>query len=244
MKKFEVFLLTTTFNLLLFGLYFAYTNPAYFTDVYAREDGLIESLSALILFLGGAVCFYRVVTLRKVRSRLFLACTAMLGFLFFFGAGEEISWGQRIFNIETPEFFQTHNLQQETNLHNLVVGNVKINKLVFGKILAVCIVSYLLLLPLLHRKNLRVREWINRMGFPVPRYYHVLAYLALFVIVLLTPSKRKGELLEFGGCAIFFLILLFPANDHIFHPESVAEEAETQLLKPGAARQPQVDSRR
>jgi hypothetical protein len=236
MKKFEVFLLTTTFNLLLFGLYFAYTNPTYFSDVYAREDGLIESLSALILFLGAAVCFYRVLKLRKIRSRLFLGCTALLGVLFLFGAGEEISWGQRIFNVESPEFFQSHNSQQETNLHNLIVGEVRINKLVFGKILAVVIVSYLLVLPLLHRKNFRIREWVDRMAIPVPRYYHILFYLALFIIVLLTPSKRKGELLEFGGCALFFLIILFPVNEKIFQPATPDENQNRNWHNPRQTR--------
>jgi hypothetical protein len=236
MKKFEIFLLTTTFNLLLFGLYFAHTNPAYFTDVYVREDGLIETLSAVALFFGAVVCFYRVATLRKLRSACFLSCTALLGVLFLFGAGEEISWGQRIFNIETPEFFQSHNTQQETNIHNLIVKDIKINKLVFGKILAVAIVCYLLVLPLLHRKNLRVREWVGRMGVPVPRAYHILCYLALFIIVTLTPSSRKGELLEFGGCALFFLIVLFPANEEVFQRKT---PAETKTRKLEMSRQPQ-----
>jgi hypothetical protein len=31
---------------------------------------------------------------------------------------EEISWGQRLFHVSTPEFFEEHNLQKEINLHN------------------------------------------------------------------------------------------------------------------------------
>jgi hypothetical protein len=235
MKKFEIFLLTTTLNLLLFGIYFACTNPAYFTEVYVTEDGLIESLSAIALFFGAGVCFYRVARLWKVRSAGFLACTGLLGLLFVFGGGEEISWGQRIFNIESPEFFQSNNSQQETNIHNLVVKGVKVNKLVFGKILAVCIVSYLVLLPLLHRKNLRVRGLVDSFGVPVPRYYHVLCYLALFAIVALTPSNRKGELLEFGGCVLFFLIVLFPANEAIFKPRALpGKKVKERELAPQA----------
>ena len=33
--------------------------------------------------------------------------------------GEEISWGQRIFNIATPETISQMNVQDETNIHNL-----------------------------------------------------------------------------------------------------------------------------
>jgi hypothetical protein len=37
----------------------------------------------------------------------------------FFAAGEEISWGQRLFNIETPQKFMERNVQDELTIHNL-----------------------------------------------------------------------------------------------------------------------------
>ena len=40
--------------------------------------------------------------------------------LFFVVAMEEISWGQRIFSVQSPEFFQTYNGQQEITLHNFL----------------------------------------------------------------------------------------------------------------------------
>lgn len=42
-----------------------------------------------------------------------------LAVLFFFGAGEEISWGQRILGFETPDPISQVNRQEEFNLHNL-----------------------------------------------------------------------------------------------------------------------------
>ena len=47
----------------------------------------------------------------------FILCIAWLIF-----ALEEISWGQRIFGIESPEFFLGHNYQQETNIHNFFIN--------------------------------------------------------------------------------------------------------------------------
>lgn len=38
-----------------------------------------------------------------------------------FVALEEISWGQRIFHVETPDYFDRHNYQQEISVHNLLV---------------------------------------------------------------------------------------------------------------------------
>jgi hypothetical protein len=37
----------------------------------------------------------------------------------FISFGEEISWGQRIFGIETPAFIADANRQSELNFHNL-----------------------------------------------------------------------------------------------------------------------------
>lgn len=44
----------------------------------------------------------------------------LAGFAAFLIAGEELSWGQWIFHWSTPEPIAAVNLQQETNLHNLV----------------------------------------------------------------------------------------------------------------------------
>jgi hypothetical protein len=41
------------------------------------------------------------------------------GLVNFFISLEEISYGQKIFNWQTPSLFKEYNLQQETNLHNL-----------------------------------------------------------------------------------------------------------------------------
>ena len=70
---------------------------------------------------------------------------------------EEISWGQRIFGIESPEWFLKHNRQVETNVHNLVIYGVNLNKVVFGTFLGndawiyICMAT-----PILYRLNRKV----------------------------------------------------------------------------------------
>ena len=58
--------------------------------------------------------------------RLALAVLCLLLFL------EEISWGQRIFDWDTPEEISTLNAQQETNLHNMFVGYNQLIRLVIA----------------------------------------------------------------------------------------------------------------
>ncbi len=62
--------------------------------------------------------------------------------------GEEISWGQRIFNIETPWFLAEANAEKETNLHNLVIGETSVNTLVFGKLLGLGLGMFLTVIPI------------------------------------------------------------------------------------------------
>ena len=65
------------------------------------------------------------------------ALTAVYALIFFMAAGEEVSWGQRIIGWESGEFFLQHNKQEETNLHNLMVGDVHLTKSLFGPVLTI-----------------------------------------------------------------------------------------------------------
>jgi len=42
----------------------------------------------------------------------------------FLASMEEISWGQHIFHFPSSRYFLENNLQEETNLHNLIDGNI------------------------------------------------------------------------------------------------------------------------
>jgi hypothetical protein len=90
----------------------------------SREDGPIEYLTAFsfaIAAIAFAIAAVRTPVLRQPPwGRLMTIGWALLMFL---AAGEEISWGQRIFGIETPEFMSKINAQDETTLHNISAVN-------------------------------------------------------------------------------------------------------------------------
>lgn len=58
---------------------------------------------------------------RFIRQKKWLAVSlvAMLSLVLFVMGMEEISWGQRVFQWQTSTYFSEHNVQGETNLHNL-----------------------------------------------------------------------------------------------------------------------------
>ncbi|MEJ7594894.1 MAG: hypothetical protein WKF77_25490 [Planctomycetaceae bacterium] len=202
-----------------------------------REDGFLEWLTVSALFSSAIVCWFRSWTLRKASSGLFLCCTAMYGVVLFFGMLEEISWGQRIFGIETPEFIAETNAQKETNLHNLVIGGTSINKLVFGKILAVGLVGFLVLVPVAYRQSPEMRQLCDRLAIPVPRLQHTLAILAVVLLVETSRAAKRGEITEFALTSFVFLLLLNPLNIQVFRkpPKAVKALSEQQIARRAAA---------
>ena len=210
----EKLILALVTIIIAIGYLLFYTNSAQF-EWFIQEDGVAEWLTVAGLLLGSIVCFYRLGKLMKTRSKWFLFVTFGLGLFLFFAAGEEISWGQRIFGISTPEYFQQHNAQQETNLHNLVVDGVKLNKLIFSVILVSLLSIFLLIVPIVHQKNEPIRKFLDRSAIPVPQWYQVIGFVVVFTLTSLIPHGKNAELLECGGALLFFLIVRNPRNKEI-----------------------------
>lgn len=217
LSKTENLTLAAVFCLLLLGMGLSHYDETLFRESYVVEDGFIEWLTVLGLLLCMGVCVYRIVTLRGQKPLLFMATLAFVALVFIFGAGEEISWGQRIFNVESHEFFEAHNAQGEMNLHNLKVNGVKINKLIFAKGLGIAFLLYLAVLTPLYRRNASVRGFLDRLSFPAPKNYQIIAYVAALIIVEgLTDSSKRGEMTEFAITFIVFLNLMYPWNRELF----------------------------
>lgn len=189
-------------------LYYWQIAPELFTTVFAREDGLVEYATAIFLFIA---CLALIGHARRTsgRVRWLLAFYALA---FFFAAGEEVSWGQRIFGIESTEFFTENNYQGETNLHNLVVGDIHLAEEVFGNALTLILLSYLVVLPLLYPIQAWVRSFCAALAVPVPPR-HIAALAVLWsIFIALIPLQRNWEVYEFAFSVFALLIFLNPAN--------------------------------
>jgi hypothetical protein len=193
----------------------------YYSDLssflwYTDEDHIVEWLTVLGLLLGCVVCISRFLRLLKKRSWWFLTVTLLLGLMLFFAAGEEISWGQRVLGIKSSEYFKEHNAQGETNLHNLVVDGVKLNKLIFTLILGVAMAVYLVVVPIVHAKNKSLKNFLDKSAVPVARVSHIVAFLIMAAITTIVPHAKNAEMLECGAALLFFLIIRFPKNIEAF----------------------------
>lgn len=154
------------------------------------EDGLFESLTAISFLLTAVVFSIYFVRTKKIINLL-------IALIFVFGAGEEISWGQRIFNYETPESIAEINTQKEFNLHNLKMtssfdeNGIKQGISRYFKFEVAWILFclfYGILLPIAYRHLKFVERLVDRLGVPVPPLI-----VGLFFIVNYVTYKIIGN---------------------------------------------------
>ena len=211
----EKIVLTGCSLIIAAGFFLFYTDLPRF-EQYVQEDGIVEWLTVAGLIAGSFVCFFRLIRLWNKKSKWFLFVAFCLGLFLFFAAGEEISWGQRILGLKTPKYFEAHNAQQETNLHNLIVDGVKLNKLVFSILLVAALGIYLLIVPIAWQKSYAIKKFLDSSGVPIPRLYQVIGFALVFILTSLIRNGKNAELLECCGALLFFLIMAYPKNKEIF----------------------------
>ena len=175
-------------------------NPNYY-DIFSQEDGIAENISAILLFLSGCVLVYKPFRENGFDIQWPKYLIVVAGLCLIIAAGEEISWGQRIFGFETPIALEEINAQNEFNFHN-------INKKFFDRLLdrtsiILVIISSILLLrgkkQLFHFTlpkpwliltfiaMLFYRQFVNQ----EVDFYNGLGYLSLVILLTFAIKKQK-----------------------------------------------------
>ena len=212
MKITEKLIVSFLIITVVIGIYFFYSNKDFYAYL-VQEDGFFENLTSIFLFLSSFYLFYFFISNIKLKSIWWKMGIIIMIIGLFFGAGEEISWGQRIFHIESSKFFNENNSQKETNLHNMIVDGVKLNKLIFSNLLSIIFSIYFLILPILWRKNNFIKKTINQFGIPIANNYQVIIFMISSLIIILSISnERKWEIWEYTFALTMFLIVLNPLN--------------------------------
>lgn len=212
LRKCDIVLMVIIIATLILTVILTQTAPEYFWSVFAAEDGPVEYATALFLLIASGVLARHVVSLWRKGRRGAALLTAFYALLFFMAAGEEVSWGQRLIGWDSGEFFQQHNKQSETNLHNLMVGDVHLTKSLFGPVLTVVILLYLVALPLIYAKRGRIAELANTMAVPVPWLHHGAIALVASIIIAVLDVQRKWEVYELIFSLLVVSIFILPQN--------------------------------
>ncbi|MFT5105627.1 MAG: hypothetical protein ACI9UA_001248 [Pseudoalteromonas tetraodonis] len=87
--------------------------------IRGAEDRTYEWFGFIGFFGAGVFSLLTLLYRDKMPNKKVALFFLGMGLFFIVCAGEEISWGQRVFGWETPENYAKMNEQGETNLHNL-----------------------------------------------------------------------------------------------------------------------------
>ncbi len=208
----EKFTFAFLFGSIIYGLYVFFTDTTFFDSLVA-EDSFYENLTSLFLFLTSFVLIGKFFSFGKYYGVWWKVGVGLMAIAMFFGGGEEISWGQRIFGIQSSEFFNQNNAQQETNLHNMVVDGVKLNKIIFSNLMSIAFGIYFLVLPILWKKSEKLKNLIDKFGISVARPYQIVVFLLATALILIPIGhNRKWEIWEFAFALIMFSIVYNPWN--------------------------------
>ena len=205
-----------------YSIYF-FLDDAYIEDL-GREDHLFENLTAVFLFLGSALYFLSFNTSGRKYYFLFL-----MGLLLFFGGGEEISWGQRIFHFITPVKMEAINVQDETTIHNIeIFNNINFDTTIkhgwhrlteINFLFRIFCILYGFVLPLCTFHLKPVNHLTRLLKVPISPItigiFFIFSWLAFRLIMAVIPQDKSlqyydtaGEIFEFL-CSYVLLLISF-----------------------------------
>ncbi len=193
---------------------------------YNQEDRLLENLSAVLFFIASVAFVITAMKssyLKEANSKLAYFMIISWAILMFVFAGEEISWGQRIFDFGTPDGLNEINLQGEFNIHNIDI----VDQFGGGKYRYLTIMMLLtgVVFPLmaLHEKG---KQFFQIFKYPVLPMHFMLFFLGAYLYgkwyvawfpADLTDMNAPTEVREF----IFGLGMMFHALYGVYKPNAL-----------------------
>lgn len=201
----------------------AWLSPRTFR-AWMQEDGPAEW--GTVLAFSVAAALYARGALVVERPWLTRAAFVSVALFCFVVAGEELSWGQRLFALEPPALFLEHNFQQELNVHNLLTNRDALGlRLDTRFFVAGLAVFYGGVFPL-------ARSWLSRSSSAVllaagavsPAAVLSVGFLVVAAVELAYPVSLTGEAAElvFGLCFVAAGALLSPKGRALAVPAIVA----------------------
>lgn len=187
-------------------------------SILTKEDGIIESLSAIFYFLGIICC------LVAISQRKFVRFSYLWLFLCVIFLGEETSWFQRYLNYSVPKV-ENINVQSEFTIHNLNIlqgghlideqGHFQVDfqKMFNSQMLfRIGLFFYFLILPITFLIG-KAKSLMVRVGYPNPPALFTLsmwgAITLSIILALFSSPPIKSALAETREMLYAFFIFLY-----------------------------------
>ncbi len=180
------------------------------------EDSIIEWLTFTCLVAAGFLSLILAVKIKRSHHYLHWFFILFFGFNLLAGL-EEISWGQRVFEIETTGVFHKYSDQDEMNLHNTFQGMFHIKT---KHIALLVLFLYGSILPgIMRNRNLR-REKFPLQQLIIPPMFLRLGFTFGAILMLDFQTGYEEEIGEFFFSICFFIMMLWNLelfNQGYFH---------------------------
>ena len=178
----------TIFAAMLFAgiLFLHYNRPVLYMGLI-MEDYWGEYATFVCYMLAFAFPFWGAVKNKNLRKPGYL----ILALTMFVIGMEEISWGQRVFNFETPYRIAKLNLQSELTIHNMIDNDIPIHNIFFY-----AVVIWGFILPLFLRFNNRFSSLAQQWGIPKVAAYDLPYFIISLAFFVFHPVIKSDEIQE------------------------------------------------
>ncbi len=186
-----------------------------FISIAGKEDGLIENFGAFFFALSSILFFStyayssgsgnKIRRLKTNRNVFYL----LLGILFLICLGEEISWGQRLFDLETPKLLKELNAQDEISFHNLWLFQTKnpdgsrktfmAMMLNMSRLFSIFWLLFCVIVPLIDKVSRKMRSFFENMSLPIAPLWIGSLFLTnyfVFHVIAYFISDSPGHVLS------------------------------------------------
>lgn len=199
----------------------------------AEEDGPIEWFGAFSLLLSAIFFFMSFRRSKRGNDFLFIKpqkniFLLLLGLLMLFGFLEEISWGQRIFQVPTPAFLEEANNQREINIHNLkTFMGFPLNS---NFLLTLFWLSFCCLVPVLYYLVPPLKRFFDRINLPIVPLFISFFFVLNYIVSIITPSLNQTDIIPISDVVeakesyisfLFFIISVWHYDFLQIHQEAV-----------------------
>jgi hypothetical protein len=184
------------------------------------EDGVFEYFGALCFFSASIIFLYNFLKPKK-RNLFFM----LFAIVFFFAAGEEIAWGQRILKYSIPLAIEAINAQNEVTVHNLnifqhnngdsgILSSIK-SLINFNHIFILFWMTFCILLPFADMYSRKFRSLFKKISIPIISIWFGILFLfnellcKTLELYMSASGAQNLRIYEIKESLWAFLVLLF-----------------------------------
>jgi hypothetical protein len=177
------------------------------------EDNFLEWATAILLIIAGIISLVSALQIRQNQD-LFFWFFLIFSILCILASLEEISWGQRLLGVESPEYFLEASDQGEINIHNIIqkyTQNIKIFNFTYSfktkHLTGLITFIYGTCFPLL-AKNPKVNDLLTRYQIVIPNRLLAFSFFIGSILMIDIPTGEEEEIGEFLLSICIFLFML------------------------------------